>query len=134
MDVATGIAGTLCVVLGLGHETIGLVWVLPNLTEERVPKTPFGSRAMTVSMIRVTWHIVTVFVIAVGTLLMALAWAEVADPEALMLRWFSVMWLGATAMALTVSIRRTRKLHSLVRLPVPFVWVVIAALCWWAAS
>ena len=84
MEVAVGIAGVMCVLLGLGHETIGVVWVLPALTEEQVPKTPFGSRSMTVSMVRVTWHIVTVFVVAVGTLLMTFASIDVADPRSLL--------------------------------------------------
>ena len=134
MDVGLGIAGLISVALALGHHTLGVVWVLPSLTKERLPGTPFGSPSMTESMIRVTWYIVTVFALASGSLLMTLAWAEDADPKMVLLRWFAVMWLAATAMALWVSARRVRKVRSLLRLPVPLLWVVIAVLCWNAST
>jgi hypothetical protein len=82
-------------------------------------------------MLRVTWHLVTVFVLAVGGLLMTLAFVEEADPTTLMFRWFSAMWLGATAVAFWVVRRRPR---DVLRLPVPFVWPVIALLCWKASG
>ena len=134
MEIGLVVAGALCFLLGVGHETIGSVWVLPSLTDEVVPQTPFGSRSMTVSMIRVTWHIVTIFVLALGTLLMTLGWADIADPKGLLLRWFSVMWLVAAAMAFASAGRRVRSLRRMLRLPVPFIWVVIAALCWIAST
>lgn len=134
MDLELGIAGLISVALGLGHETLGLVWVLPGLTEERVTSTRFGPPSMTVSMVRVTWHIVTIFAVAAGGLLMTLAWAEAADPKTLLLRWFAAMWLVATAMALWVARLRLRNLRNLLRLPVPLLWVVIAVLLWRASA
>ncbi len=134
MNVELGIAGLICLALAFGHTAVGVVWVLPSLTEERVPRTPFGPPAMTVSMIRVTWYIVTIFALALGGLFMNLAWAEGADPKTLLLRWFAAMWLAATAMALWISRRRLRNLRSLLRLPVPFLWVVVAVLCWTAST
>lgn len=131
MDVGLGVAGLITVAVGLGHETLGLLRVLPVLTEERVPSTRLGPPAMTVGMIRVTWHVVTILVVAVGSLLMALALAEASDSKTLLLRWLSVMWLAATAMAVWVARRRLR---SFLRLPVPLVWVVIAVLLWRAAG
>jgi hypothetical protein len=130
MNVALAIAGLISVGLALGHASIGLVWVLPSLTEERLPSTPFGSPSMTVSMVRVTWHIVTVFALAFGALLITLAWDGAADPKTLLLRWFAAMWLAATAMAVWVTRRKLRNLRSLLRLPVPLLWVVVAVLCW----
>ena len=134
MDIGLGIAGLICVAMAFGHATIGLVWVLPGLSEERVPTTPFGPRSMTVVMVRVTWHIVTVFVLAVGALLMTLAWDADADPRASLLRWFVAMWLAATAMALWVARRGLRNPRQLLRLPVPLLWVVVAVLCWQAST
>lgn len=131
MDVALLIAGVITVAVGLGHETLGLLRVLPGLTEERLGSTRLGPPSMTVGMIRVTWHIVTIFAVAVGSLLIALALAEVADPKTLLLRWFAVMWLAATAMAVWVARRRLR---GLLRLPVPLVWVTIAVLLWKASA
>lgn len=133
MNVELGIAGIISAALALGHETIGLVWVLPNLTEERVPRTPFGPQSMTVAMIRITWHIVGVFALSVGGLLLTLALREAVDPMTVFLRWLAAMWLAATAMALWVAGVRPNNLRNLLRLPVPLLWVLIAVLLWKAS-
>ena len=134
MDVGLGIAGLLCVALALGHETIGQRWVLPGLSEQSVSATPFGSRSMTVSMVRVTWHIVTIFVLSLGALLIILAWEPAADARTVLLRTFAVMWLAATAMAWWIAGRKVRSLRGVMRLPVPLLWVVVAVLCWVAST
>ena len=131
MNFGLAIAGLLCVALALGHETVGRVWVLPNLSKERPSSTRLGPSSMTEGMLRVTWHIVTIFALAVGGVLMMLAWDEGADPKTLLLRWFAVMWLAATAMAAWVT-RRHLRFSPL--LPVPLLWVVIAVLCWIAST
>ncbi len=131
MDVGLAIAALISLGLAFGHAAIGLVWVLPSLTEDRLPRTPFGPPSGTVAMIRVTWHIVTVFALTLGGLLTNLAWAPAADPKTLLLRWFAAMWLAATAMALGVARHRPR---NLLRLPVPVLWLVIAVLCWQAST
>jgi hypothetical protein len=53
------IAALICVCLALGHAIIGLRWVVPNLTKERFPATPFGRPSTKASMMRFTWHDVT---------------------------------------------------------------------------
>jgi hypothetical protein len=130
---AEAIAGLICVAMGLGHETIGVVWVLPHITEERVPRTPFGPPAMTLSMIRVTWHIVSIFVLALGVLLLTIAWDATVDLETFVLRWLAAVWLVATGMALWVA-RRGLRNGQFFRLPVPLLWVVVAVLCWRAST
>jgi hypothetical protein len=131
MNVGLAIGGLISVALGLGHEALGLVWVLPRVTEDRLPRTPFGPPKTTEAMIRVTWHIVTVFALASGGLLLTLAWAPAADAKTLLLRWFAAMWIAATAMAFYVTRPRPRQI---VRLPVPLLWVVVAVLCWQAST
>ncbi len=131
MDVGLGIAGLLCVALALGHETVGQVWVLSTFSKERLSSTRLGPSSMTEGMLRVTWHIVTIFALGAGGVLTTLAWAEGADPTTLLLRWFAVMWLSATAMAAWVT-RRHLRLSPL--LPVPLLWAVIAVLCWRAST
>lgn len=133
MKTAVGIAGLLCVALALGHATLGIVWVLPGLNQDDLPKTPFGPKAMTEAMIRATWHIITVFVLGLAGLLMTLAWAD-ADPRTAVLRWLAAMWLGAATVASWAAIRRVTKLRHLLRLPVPVLFVVVAILCWWAST
>src|SRR5215213_11053733 len=92
MNVELAIAALGCLVLALGHATIGLRWVLPTLRGS-LPSTPFGSPSMTLGMVRFTWHIVSVLLAGFGILLLALAWAPGADPKTLLLRWVAALWL-----------------------------------------
>jgi hypothetical protein len=131
MNLELAIAALGCFFLALGHMTIGLRWVLPNLTKGRLPSTPVGSPSMTLGMVRFTWHIVSILLLGFGVLLMALAWAPGADPRILLLRWFAALWLAATALACWQARRRP---SSLLRLPVPWVLVVIAVMCWTAST
>jgi hypothetical protein len=88
---------------------------------------------MTSSMIRVTWHIVSTFVLAFGVLLLTIAWDATADLETFVLRWLAAVWLVATGMALWVARRGVRN-RQFFRLPVPLLWVVVAVLCWRAST
>ncbi len=132
MDVNLGIAGLICVALAIGHTALGIRWVLPGLSEESVPATPFGPRAMTLAMLRVTWYIVTIFVLTAGLVLCALGFFDVANPGGFALRGFALMWVAAVVMAEGMAFRRGRFREAL-RLPVPLLWLVVAILSW-AAS
>jgi hypothetical protein len=131
MNVELAIAGLGWFLLAFGHTTIGLRWVLPNLTKGRLPSTPFGPPSMTLGMVRFTWQIVSVMLLAFGILFMTLAWASDADAKTLLLRWFAALMLAATATACWNARRRPR---SLLHLPVPLVFVVIAVMCWTAST
>jgi hypothetical protein len=131
MNVALAIAALGCLVLAFGHTTVGVRWVFPNLTKGSLPSTPFGSPAMTLGMVRFTWQVLSILLVGFGILLMALAWAPDADPKTLLLRWFAVFWLAATALACWNARRRP---SSLLQFPVPLVFVVIAVLCWTAST
>ncbi len=134
MDVGLTIAGLLCVVMAIGHQALGVRWVIPHLTEEHFPATPFGSGRGSVHMIRVSWYIVTIFAVSVGGILLTLAWDAGVDPKTVLLRWFAVMWLAATAMTLWVIRERLRNPLQFFRLPVPLFWVIVAVLCWKAST
>jgi hypothetical protein len=131
MNLELAIAGLSCFVLAFGHATLGLRWILPNLTKERLPSTPVGPPSMTLGMVRFTWYVVSVLLVGFGILLMTLAWAPDADPKTLLLRWVAAVWLAATALACWNARRRP---SSLLRFPVPLVFVVIAVLCWTAST
>ena len=131
MNVELAIAGLGWFVLAFGHTAIGLRWVLPSLAEARLPGTPFGPPSMTLGMLRFTWHVVSLLLAAFGVLLMTLAWAPGADPKTLLLRWFAGFLVAATALACWPARRRPR---TILRLPVPLVFVVIAVLCWTAST
>ena len=130
MSVELTIAGLSCVALAVGHWLVGY-WVLPGLRTARLPSSPFGPPPMTLGMVRFTWHIVTVMLVAFATLLLTLAWAGDGDPETLLLRWFAVFWIVATATVLWVARRRP---SNLLRLPVPVLFVLIAVMCWVASA
>jgi hypothetical protein len=130
MKVELTIAGISCAALAVGHWLVGR-WVLPSLTREQMPSTRFGSRSMTLGMVRFTWHVVTLMNVAFATLLITLAWAADVDPETLLLRWFAAFWLAATATAFWNARRRP---SSLLRLPVPAFFLVIAVMCWIAST
>ena len=130
MDVGLAIAGVLCVALAIGHATIGIVWILPAVTDDHLPMTPFGPPAMSAATIHATWHIVTVFVLALATLLLMLAWDADADPKTLLLRVFAGMWLAVTVVALWVAGRRLRSPRDLLRLPAPIFFALVAVLLW----
>ena len=131
MNLELAIAGLSCFVLAFGHATLGLRWILPNLTKERLPSTPVGPPSMTLGMVRFTWYVVSVLLVGFAILLMTLAWAPDADPKTLLLRWVAAVWLAATALACWNARRRP---SSLLRFPVPLVFVVIAVLCWTAST
>lgn len=131
MDVELTIAALGWFLLAFGHATVGACWVLPDLTADELPETPFGPRSLTLNMLRFTWHIVTLVLTAFGILFLTLAWAPDANPRILILRWAAGFLLGATALAAWQVRRRPR---SLLRLPVPLVFVAIAALCLVASS
>ncbi len=131
MNAELVIAGLGCFLLAVGHTTIGARWVLPNLTKGALPSTPFGPPAMTLGMVRFTWHVVSVVLLAFGVLFMTLAFAPHANPKILLLRWLAAFWLAATVPALWEARRRP---SSLLRFPVPLLFVVIAAMCWTAST
>ena len=130
MKVELTIAAVGCAALASGHWLVGR-WVLPTLTRERMPSTPFGPPGMTVGMARFTWHIVTVVQLAFAALLLMLAWAGDPDPRTLLLRWLAGFWIAATALVFWIARRRPR---SVLRMPLPPVFVVIAVMCWLAST
>lgn len=134
MDVGLAVAGVICVAMAFGHESIGDVWILPSITKEKLPRTPFGSSSMSLAMVRVTWRVVTLFVLTLGAILLALAWVPGADAKTLLLRVFAASWVIATALASWVALRAAGTLRGIWRLPVPVLWIVVAVLMWNAAT
>jgi hypothetical protein len=131
MNAELAIAGLCCFLLAFGHAAIGFRWILPSLRSNGLPGTPFGPPRLTVAMVRFTWQVVSLMLVAFGVLLVTLALAPDADPKTLLLRWLAVFWLAASALA-TWNARR--RLRSIVRFPVPVVMLVIAVMCWVAST
>jgi hypothetical protein len=123
MRAELAIAAAGCVLLAVGHTTIGVRWVLPALDQARLPRTRFGSP---VRMLRFTWHVVTLVQLTFAGLLATLAVAPRADTMEAVLRWLAASF-AAAAVLLVWSNRR--HLIALVRFPLPFVFVLIAVMC-----
>ena len=104
---------------------------MPGLRRACFPATPFGPPSLTLGMMRFTWHVVTIVLLAFAALLGTLAVARPVDTMTLLLRWCSVLWLAATALGFW-NIRRRPGL--LVRFPVPAVTLLVAVLCWTATT
>ena len=131
MSVELTLVGAGCFALALGHTTIGLRWVLPDLTNTPLRATPFGPPSLTLSMLRFTWNVVSLMLVAFGVLFLVLAADQDADPKTLLLRWFAALWLVATALACWDVRHRPR---SLLRFPVPLLFLLVAMLSWIAST
>ena len=124
------VAGLIVLALALGHATIGIRWVLPGVAGVRLPGTPFGSGALSLGMVRFTWHVLTVMLVGFAALLLTLATAPDIDARALVLQWIAALWFAATATALWTARRRPR---SLLNFPVAFLFPVVAVMTWIAS-
>jgi hypothetical protein len=133
MTTELAIAGWICVGMSVGHTAIGVRWVLPSIDAQQLKTTPFGGRNFSLTMIRVTWYVVTIFVLGMGGLLLTLAWTDV-DARTAFLRWLAGMWLAATVMVPFVTAGGPGTKRYNLRLPVPLFWVAVAVLCWVAST
>lgn len=131
METELLIVGLIFFATAFGHAAVGLRWVLRDVAKQPLSGTPFGPTAMTHGMLRVTWHLVTLILLAFGILLTTLASAPAIDPKILLLRWFAVLLLAATALMVWSA---RDHLSSLLRLPVPALMIIMAAMCWKAAG
>lgn len=127
MSIAVLVAGVVCLVLAVGHTTIGLKWVLPGFDVESLPRTPFGPPSTTARMLAVTWHFVGILALSAGTLLIALAAREGSADRTLTLRWLGTMFAAVSVMVLWLGRRHLRNLLSA---PMWTLFIVVAVLCW----
>jgi hypothetical protein len=107
--------------------------VLPALDPQQMGTSPFGPRSFSLSMIRITWFVVTIFALGMGGLLLTLAWTDV-EPRVVLLRWLAGMWIAATVMVPFVAVGGPGRMRYNARLPVPLFWVAVAVLCWLAST
>ena len=130
MNAELWIAGIATLSLAVGHALVGRQ-ILPALRGVDLPPTFFGGRATSLGMLRFTWHIVTVMLVALSALMLLLAIPEIGDPIEMTLRWVAGFWLAATLTVLWVG---RRALPTLLRLPMPYVFAGLCILLWIAAG
>lgn len=134
MDAVITAAGVLSLLLGVAHETLGVVWVLPRLSSDQFRPTPFGGARLTLAMVAATWHLITVFVFGIAAVLIVLGVSPEADATTVVLRVFGAAWITAAVVATAVALDRVRQFGNLFRFPVPIFFVIVGLLCWVASS
>lgn len=125
MNTELLIAGVSSFVLAVGHAATGMRSVLPNLKKQRSSNQAQGLSATTVGMLRFSWHVVTLLLLAFAGSLISLAWAPHANANALLLRWFAALWLAIAVLAMWSARRRPT---WLLRRPVPVLNILIAVM------
>jgi hypothetical protein len=124
-------AGIVSLFMAGGHTAIGVLWVLPRLSEESLPRSPFGGGAMTLAFLEVTWHAVALMLVALGIILLTLARGHLGDDGAISARAIGALFATATAMVLW---RARRRPVDLFRAPMWLLFVAMSVLCLLGAS
>ncbi len=125
MNIALAIAGSLCLVLAIGHTLVGRVAV------DRLPRTlhatRFGDGARTRGAVVFTWYALSLMLTTTGAVLIALAQGEPARD-----RREVVLLIGAcyAAASLLLAWMTRGKPSDLFRTLVWVLMIVITVLCW----
>jgi hypothetical protein len=122
------VAGALALVAAAVHGLGGELLVLRRFSPRALPRTPFGGPAMTMTMIRVTWHITTIAFVELAIL-------DIYAPVVSGGAGRDVEWLAAgtstafAAWAMGAGLRQGPA--ALLRHRGPLALATIAGLTWW---
>ena len=132
MNVPLLVAGPLALLGAAIHGGAGERLVLRKLFSGSLPSTHFGGHTATMTMIRVTWHIVTLTFLAFGSALEACG--SLGQGHAC--RGIGVVAASCLtaylALAAAVVLQRPRR--SLFRHPGPIMFLAVAVLTWWGVA
>jgi hypothetical protein len=133
MEAPLIVAGSIAVLGAAIHGAGGEVLVVRKLSPETLPASPFGGPRMTKAMIHTSWHMATIALLTVGSML--LLSGTVLDGHTA--RDVSLIAAAAStaiaAVALGLGAAYTRSPRSLFRHPGPAVLIATAALAWLGA-
>lgn len=124
-------AGIVSLFMAVGHTTIGLIWVLPRLSRDSLPRSPFGGGDMTSTFITVSWHVVGLTLLAVAAALLLMSRGHLAPDGAIVVRAIGSLFATTTALVLWLARRRPA---GLLRAPMWLLFVAVSALCLLGAS
>jgi len=124
MNVMLLIGGVLSALIGIAHSVLGEKLVLgPLFSRGEVPRL-LGSRTFARHTLRFTWHVTTVLLVGVGTVVVLLALTQV-DPHAiLILRVLAITFAVCSLLSLVGA--RARHFSW-------WVFLIIAVLLWLGA-
>lgn len=122
------VAGVLALVAAAVHGLGGELLVLRRLSSRALPSGPFGGPSMTMTMIRVTWHITTIAFVELGTLEIYAAVVSGGVSRGVELLAAATVTAFA-ALAIGAGLRHGPT--ALLRHLGPLVLATIAGLAWW---
>jgi hypothetical protein len=116
------------------HGAAGERLVVTRLPKKDLPVTSFGGPAMSLLMIRVSWHIATLVFAAMGVALALCSWGAISMAGACpgIARLVAVCFGGffVLALGLVAARRGGLDLRPMIRHPGPFVFAAVALLAW----
>jgi hypothetical protein len=115
----------------VGHAGIGLRWILPRLSRESLPRSPFGDGEMSEGFIAITWHAVTIMLVVFGVTLLLLGRGRLGGDGAIFAR---AIGIGFATLTATVLWRTRRRRSALLRAPMWLLFVTMSVLCLLGAS
>ena len=127
------VAGSLALLTAAIHGTAGETLLLRALPASVLPSSRFGDSAMTKTIVRITWHIVTATFLTFGVALIAAG--SVLDGDAaraagvVAAAAYTAFW----AVGIGIAAASTRSARFALVHPAPLLFSLILALAWWGA-
>jgi hypothetical protein len=131
MNVYYLAAGIMSLFATSAHFFTGEIWIFPHLQGRGLPRTLFGEPYVTLRILRVVWHFVTIDFVVSAVALFLLATSYPSEGSAMTAKLISLHFAGYVLAVLVVAVGRPK---DLLRAPQLLVFATIAALTWWGAS
>jgi hypothetical protein len=126
MSVTVTAAGIVTLLLGAGHTLVGRVWIIEQLPRDLKP-TPFGDGTLTRNAVTFTFHVVSLMLAMIGTLLLVIGQGDADNSRRAVLLAVGALFASTTLLEVWVTRRRP---SDLLRAPIWIGFVAIVALCW----
>jgi hypothetical protein len=131
VNVPLIVAGCLAILGAAIHGVGGEVLVVRKLSPEMLPSSRFGGPRMTKAMIHVSWHMATIALLTVGSVLLLSGSVLNGDTPRGIVVVAAAASTGIAALALGLGGAYGQLPRSLLRHPGPAVLIATAALAWW---
>jgi hypothetical protein len=126
-------AGSLAVLAAGVHGFGGEILVVRKLFVGTLPSTAFGGPRMTMAMVHVTWHIVTIAFLCLGVALLLSGLVLDGDAARGIALVCAAAFSGFAAIAVGLGAAHMRSLRAMSRHLGPAALTATAVLAWWGA-
>ena len=100
MNLPLVIAGSLSVLIGIAHSVLGEKLLLgPLFQRGDLPKL-LGSRVFARRTLRFAWHLTTILLVGIGSVILVLSWSSLEPQPRQILRFFAVTFGGCSLLSL----------------------------------